>query len=386
VPVLVIASARRSWRRGRALVLLALLLALRPPPLLLAQGGSSTSQNPTFIFTTPGRKTVTLTVCNAAGCSTVTKELEVLDPRPAIRSAQVAPTTLVAGQTLLLAGSATGRPPLAFTWRIARSGINVAILSGPNATWNTTGVSAGTYTATLTVQNSAGSAQSLPLPFTVVKDRAADFYTVVPCRLLDTRPGAALTAGVRRQIQVAGACGVPASAIAIAANVTVVGPTTDGHLTLFPGDIAPPGTSTLNFRTGRTRANNAVLPVAFDGSGSLAALASAAQPGASLHLLVDVSGYFAPNLLEILQFQAQGCVFGVCLFPTGQAITFAQQVSGVATTYRYDWDGNGTFEQSSPTPILKHAYPTPGFFRPRLQVQGPTGTATFVHSTFIGVQ
>lgn len=74
------------------------------------------------------------------------------------------------------------------------------------------------------------------------------------------------------------------------------------------------------------------------------------------------------------------------MFRAHRAQNPAQQVSGIATLHRYDWDGNGTFEQSSPTPILKHAYPAPGFFRPRLQVQGPAGTATFVHSTFIGIQ
>jgi hypothetical protein len=70
----------------------------------------------------------------------------------------------------------------------------------------------------------------------------------------------------------------------------------------------------------------------------------------------------------------------------GQPITFAQQVSGAVSTYRYDWDGNGSFEQSSTAPVLQHAYLTSGFFRPRLQVQGPSGTATFVHAVFIAIQ
>jgi len=119
-----------------------------------------------------------------------------------------------------------------------------------------------------------------------------DFYTLTPCRVLDTRAasdGPALAPGERRIVAVAGTCGVPASAKAIAANATVVAPASDGFLTLFAGNLTPPATSVLNLKPGRFRANNAVLVLASDGSGTVAVQNSSA--GAS-NLLLDVSGYF----------------------------------------------------------------------------------------------
>jgi hypothetical protein len=86
-----------------------------------------------------------------------------------------------------------------------------------------------------------------------------------------------------------GACGVPASAEALAVNVTVTQPTALGHLTLFAGDQPPPPTSTINFAPGQTRANNAVVKVAGDGAGSFKIRATSLG---TVHVIVDVVGYF----------------------------------------------------------------------------------------------
>ena len=57
--------------------------------------------------------------------------------------------------------------------------------------------------------------------------------------------------------------GLPATAKALSANMTVTGPAAPGFLTLFPADApAAPLASNINFRAGETRANNAVLPLA----------------------------------------------------------------------------------------------------------------------------
>jgi hypothetical protein len=120
------------------------------------------------------------------------------------------------------------------------------------------------------------------------------FYTLTPCRLLDTRQqaqGPVLTSGMARTITTVGTCGIPSSAAALVVNVTVVQPTSSGHLTLEPGDPFASSTSTLNFQGGQVRANNAVLPLAADGLGT-----STLQPflldGGTVHVIVDVSGYF----------------------------------------------------------------------------------------------
>ncbi len=121
-----------------------------------------------------------------------------------------------------------------------------------------------------------------------------DFYTLPPCRLLDTRnaPGSlggpALFPGWQRSLTVAGTCGIPASARAVSVNLTAVA-SAPGYLTLYPGDGGVPGSSSINFVAGQTRANNAVLALAGDGTGTLAVLNGS---GGLNHLILDVNGYF----------------------------------------------------------------------------------------------
>jgi hypothetical protein len=122
-----------------------------------------------------------------------------------------------------------------------------------------------------------------------------DFYTVTPCRLLDTRQasgpfgGPALPPGISRVLRVSGHCGIPSTAKAVAVNATVFQPPGFGNVRFFPGDgEQAPTTSTLNFQPGITRANNAILMLSSSGSGTLAAQSSVA----GVHLVVDVTGYF----------------------------------------------------------------------------------------------
>lgn len=122
----------------------------------------------------------------------------------------------------------------------------------------------------------------------------ASFYTVAPCRLLDTRApsgvagGPALAAGTARLVSVAGRCGIPPGARAAAVNVTVTGASADGHLTMTSPYSIVSGTSTINYRPGQTRANNAI--VALEAGGE--ARVYCAQGSGSVHLVLDVSGYF----------------------------------------------------------------------------------------------
>ncbi len=122
---------------------------------------------------------------------------------------------------------------------------------------------------------------------------ALDFYTSTPCRLIDTRTSAPLAAGVPVTLPVVGQCGIPAEAQAIAVNVTTVGATADGAIALYPADDPGPGPGLAPVVAGRTRATNAILRISLDDVGSLTALAQL-PAGAQMHLVVDVSGYFAP--------------------------------------------------------------------------------------------
>ncbi|HEX6737170.1 MAG TPA: hypothetical protein VF310_02750, partial [Vicinamibacteria bacterium] len=117
----------------------------------------------------------------------------------------------------------------------------------------------------------------------------ARFFPLTPCRLVDTRDpvgprgGPALGSGTVRPLALAGACGVPAAARALAVNVTVTGGTSDGFVHFAPGGCSLPLSSTVNFRAARARANSALLSLALDGSGSLGARA-VLQDAGRVHL------------------------------------------------------------------------------------------------------
>jgi hypothetical protein len=69
-----------------------------------------------------------------------------------------------------------------------------------------------------------------------------------------------------------------------------VSPAAAGYVVAYAGGGAAPVASLLNFASGQTRANNAIVPVSQDGKGTLAARASLAS--GTVQLVVDVNGYF----------------------------------------------------------------------------------------------
>jgi CSLREA domain-containing protein len=123
---------------------------------------------------------------------------------------------------------------------------------------------------------------------------ARSFFTLAPCRVIDTRGapgplgGPALAAGATRDFVLAGTCGIPASAKAVSINVTVTGPTAAGDLRLFGGGAPLPLVSTINYRAMQTRANNAVVTLGT--SGDIAVLSD--QASGTVQFILDVDGYF----------------------------------------------------------------------------------------------
>ncbi len=128
----------------------------------------------------------------------------------------------------------------------------------------------------------------------VVNVAGTSFYTLAPCRIADTRDaagprgGPSLLTGTSRNFPVAGVCGIPPTAAAVAVNITVVLPGSDGHLTVHPADGSLPLASSINFRPGIVRANNAI--VSLGKSGQLAF--SCVMISGSTDFVLDVTGYF----------------------------------------------------------------------------------------------
>ena len=115
----------------------------------------------------------------------------------------------------------------------------------------------------------------------------ADYFTVTPCRIVDTRTTTPLGSGETRGFTIAGSCGIPSTATAISINITSVSPTAPGHLILYPSHLDRPETSSINFTANRDRANNAVLALAPDGT-----IEGFASVAGTVHLVLDVNGYF----------------------------------------------------------------------------------------------
>lgn len=134
------------------------------------------------------------------------------------------------------------------------------------------------------------------------------FYSVTPCRIADTRPGMgfaglfgppALAGGVDRFFPITLQCGIPNDAKAVALNVTVVSPTLEGFIKIWPSNQVKPAVSTINFAAGEPAiANGAIVPLAVDNQGNTLAgnqigvVYGTAVPGGSTNLILDVTGFF----------------------------------------------------------------------------------------------
>lgn len=135
------------------------------------------------------------------------------------------------------------------------------------------------------------NACAAPAPPTATK-----FYTLPPCRLVDTRNatgayGGPILAGggAPRSFNIpGGACGVPSGAVSVSANVTVTQTGGTGDLRIVPGNLSGGTATTIHFASGLTRANNARIALASNGTGTILVISD----GAATHFILDVSGYF----------------------------------------------------------------------------------------------
>lgn len=201
-------------------------------------------------------------------------------------------TERIVGEVKVLAAVLTATEPWSITWsdgdlqggiitspdtRVVEPASDTTYLIAAVSDAYCRGTAAGS--ATVVVDGSCGDA----------------FYTVAPCRIVDTRGpagpygGPALQGRQTRAFALGGECGVPTSAKAVALNVTVVGATARGYLTIYPDGESLPGVSTINFASGQTRANNGVSALGVDGA---IAVYFAQASTATVQLVVDVTGYF----------------------------------------------------------------------------------------------
>ena len=124
------------------------------------------------------------------------------------------------------------------------------------------------------------------------------FVGAVPQRMLDSRTngvtvdglqqaGGAFAAGETRALPILGRGDVPTTAVgSVAINVTAIGPTGNGFITVFATGAPQPTASNLNTAAGRTLPNMVIVPLGTDGSISIF------NSGSATHIAVDVLGWF----------------------------------------------------------------------------------------------
>lgn len=184
--------------------------------------------------------------------------------------------------------------PLGFltTWPTGQSQPLVSTLNAPTGTVtaNAAIVPAGTNgSIDVFVTNSADLVIDVNGYFAPPTANGLSFFTIKPCRVLDSRnpSGAPPITGIDLNVAAAG-CNAPASAQSYVLNATVVPQGPLGFLTLWPKGSPQPLVSTLNAGDGAITSNMAIVPA---NNGNISAFASNAT-----HLVLDINGYFAPTL------------------------------------------------------------------------------------------
>lgn len=324
---------------------------------------SSTAQNPAgVVFSSIGTKAVTLTSTNGLGSSApASQNISVLDPAAQVGTVTATPNpALICQGVSFQATGITGLPPLTNAWQV-RNASNVLVASGGNVNpfvWDTSSAPAGTYTATVTVSNSAGSDTATSPTVTVNALPALSF----------TSPG-----GAPETLN-----GPPFGSGLVDFRIQTTGATEwrwdfgDGTTPVWTSDPVN-GPAPMH-----TYAN--------EGTYSVTVEIRNCQQGAIASQATSVT---IPNTTPLVpSFAAQGlfCTGLGCFGTAGVPITFADSSQGNPNFWDYSWDGDSTFEDADHTaPVTSHTYPSPGIFRPKLRVRRGTVEAVFDHAAQITI-
>jgi hypothetical protein len=109
---------------------------------------------------------------------------------------------------------------------------------------------------------------------------------VQPTRILDTRNGAKLQANVPLAVHVVSAAGLPGTTEGVLLNTTVVGPSGNGYVTVYPCGTAPPNASNLNYVGGQVVPN--LVDAKIGTNGDVCVVSSAAT-----NIIFDLTGYYS---------------------------------------------------------------------------------------------
>ncbi len=223
---------------------------------------------------------------------TKTNYIVVSNPPPPVANFTGTPTSGTAPLTVQFTDTSTNAPT-SWAWDFDNNGTLDSTAKNPSWVY----ANPGTYSVKLTATNGGGSDVEIKTGYITVQQPPETIYkSLTPPFASSTRGRgstrawpAPSTANVPRTLNIAGANGIPANTIAITGNLTVVGQTRGGYLSITKTSTANPASSVLNFPAGDTRANGVTVPL--NGTGDLW-IVYKAPGGSTAHVLLDVTGYF----------------------------------------------------------------------------------------------
>jgi hypothetical protein len=248
----------------------------------------SVQQNPTIGFAHASDSGSYGVTANVAGCISPPGTTDVVvNPSP-LAQITAPPSVCPAsgGHTASVPDAGAGA---SYSWMITNGTITAG--AGTRTITFTAGGS-GSVTLFVTVQSGAGCPAATSTSVTIAC--ASNFFTLTPCRVVDTRGpagpwgGPALSAAAEREFVFVGRCAIPSTARAVALTITATESSASGDLSFFPGGSPRPVVSAVNYSAGQTRSSNAITPLS--GAGTLAVYCN--QSSGTVQVILDVNGYF----------------------------------------------------------------------------------------------
>lgn len=306
--------------------------------------GGSTGPSVNVQWSLAGAKSIRAENLACAGADSVAQQVQITNAAPSIGSVTANPTSAPVCTQISFGANATGQPPLTYNWTIEQSGDPVPGEggSGNPFVWDTEGISPGTYQGRVTVSGPGGSDE--------------DVSPQVTLTALPALPNAGFPIS-----------NDPPDLGEVQFHSNVAG-ATEWRWTFGDGTILETQDPAQGEDPVHVYAETGTYTVTLEVRNCVE---TTYRRSAELQVTIDEVA-----VLDIVDFRAL-CTIAPCIFSTGSPVTFVQTVEGEPTLYQYDWQGEGTFEQSSPTPVTSHTYPTAGTYTPRLKVTQGTQTDTF---------
>ncbi|MFN8001987.1 MAG: LamG-like jellyroll fold domain-containing protein [Acidobacteriota bacterium] len=271
-----------------------------PPGLTLATGGALTGTP-----TAAGTYNFTVQATASNGCTgSRSYSLTIGCPTVTVNPATIANGAVgtVYSQTFTATG---GAAPYSFARVTGTLPPGLTLATGGALTGTPT--TQGTFTFTVQATDSGGCTGTRDYTV-IISSSGLQFYPLAtPMRVVDTRPNegncdnvsAPIAAGTSLTTLARITCGnvtIPATARAIVGNITVINQTSQaGYLTLYPDGVAPPLAANMIYGPNGILANNFTVGLSADGRFNVFG-------ERTIHIIVDISGYFAPPATEGLYF------------------------------------------------------------------------------------